>query len=69
MKNTFKITGMTCAHCVAKVEKGIQELAGVDKVKVYLKKGTATVTYQEEQLSDETISQKIAEVGYQAEVV
>ncbi|CCO12574.2 copper chaperone CopZ [Carnobacterium maltaromaticum LMA28] len=50
MKNTFKITGMTCAHCVAKVEKGIQELAGVDKVKVHLKKGTATVTYQEEQL-------------------
>lgn len=69
MKNTFKITGMTCGHCVAKVENGIKELAGVDKVKVHLKKGTATVTYQEEQLSNEEINQKIAEVGYQAEVV
>lgn len=69
MKKDFNVTGMTCNHCVASVEKGLTGLAGVDKVKVNLKKGKATVKFDESRVSPEAIVDKIKEVGYEAEVV
>ena len=29
MKKTFRLTGLDCANCAAKIERGIQGLAGV----------------------------------------
>ncbi|MBP1044477.1 copper chaperone CopZ [Vagococcus sp. BWB3-3] len=69
MKKEFSVTGMTCNHCVASVEKGVNELTGVEKVKVNLKKGRATVKYDETNVSSDQIVNKIKEVGYEAEVV
>ncbi len=69
IKKEFKITGMSCQHCVAKVEEGISTIDGVKKVKVNLKKSNGKVKYDEEKLSDETIIAKVKEVGYEAQVV
>lgn len=69
MKQTFKITGMTCQHCVKNIETAVQELNGLKKIKIHLKKETALVHYNEEQLSSEAIINKITEAGYQAEVI
>lgn len=69
MKKEFSVTGMTCNHCVASVEKGLNGLAGVEKVKVNLKKGKATVKYDETNVSSDQIVNKIKEVGYEAEVI
>lgn len=41
MKQQFSIQGMSCNHCVAKVEETLQTLPGVQKVKVNLKKRRA----------------------------
>lgn len=38
MKKEFAINGMSCNHCVATVEKAINQLDGIDKVKINLKK-------------------------------
>ena len=67
MKQTFTIKGLSCAHCVARVEKAISELAGVDKVKVSLKKAQGVVKFDEEQVSAETIVQAVQEAGYEAQ--
>lgn len=69
MKKEFKVTGMTCKHCVARVEKGLQELAGVQKAKVNLKKELATVKYDENSVNEQEIIDNIIETGYQAEVI
>ncbi len=40
MKQQFSIEGMSCNHCVARVEEAVSALDGVQKVKVNLKKQT-----------------------------
>ena len=44
MKHTYKITGMTCEGCKAKVEKELRNVAGVTDVSVNLEKAEAEVT-------------------------
>ncbi|KAF1301259.1 MULTISPECIES: copper chaperone CopZ [Enterococcus] len=69
MKQTFAIKGMNCEHCVAKVENGIKELPGIQKVKIQLKKNAGTVKFDEAQISGQQIADKITEVGYPTEVL
>ncbi len=40
---TFKVTGMTCGHCVSSVTSEVSKLAGVTKVDVDLASGSVTV--------------------------
>ncbi len=68
MKSEYKITGMSCEHCVAKVKAGIESIEGVEKVKINLKKGLGKVKYDESSVTDQDICDKVAEVGYEAEV-
>ncbi|MFZ4356495.1 cation transporter, partial [Enterococcus gallinarum] len=42
MKQQFSIEGMSCNHCVARVEEAVSALDGVQKVKVNLKKANGT---------------------------
>lgn len=44
---TIGIAGMTCDHCVQKVEKALKGLAGVKHVKVDRASAVATVTYDD----------------------
>lgn len=68
MKQTFSIKGMSCNHCVARVENAIKELPGVDKVKINLKKESGVVKFDESQISSQQIAQKVTETGYETEV-
>ncbi len=36
MKQVFKVTGMTCNHCVKRVQKTLSEVKGVESVTVTL---------------------------------
>lgn len=40
---TFKVTGMTCGHCVSSVTSEVSKLGGVTKVDVDLASGSVTV--------------------------
>ena len=40
----LSITGMSCGHCVASVEKALNAVSGVEQVEVDLEAGTAVVT-------------------------
>lgn len=61
----FLISGMSCAACVAKVEKAIRNVAQVEQVRVNLADNTAAVVGGD---SDQ-ISQAVTAAGYQAELL
>ncbi len=65
-KLELKIDGMTCAACVARVEKGLNKLPGVKQANVNLATETATVNYWPGQLSAQDILQKVVQTGYGA---
>lgn len=68
-KTALKITGMSCAHCVNKIETALQGLQGVVNAKVNLKKGTAKVKYDETVQTLDNLTAAVKEVGYEAELV
>lgn len=68
-KITIKITGMSCAHCVNKIETALQGLQGVEKAKVNLKKEIAKVKYDETVQTLDNLKEAVKEVGYEAEAV
>lgn len=55
---------MTCANCVAAVEKTLASKAGIEKVVVNLSSERAFVSYDSEQTDLESIIQNIKDAGY-----
>ncbi|HEY3272306.1 MAG TPA: heavy metal translocating P-type ATPase [Methanocella sp.] len=66
-KTQLKITGMTCASCVARVEKAIRETKGVEQANVNLATEIATFVYEPSQISIEDIVHAIKDAGYGVE--
>lgn len=69
MKQKFTINGMSCNHCVATVEKAVNELPGIQKVKVNLKKNEGVVKFDESQINAQQIAEKVTAAGFDTEVV
>ncbi|MGM0213608.1 copper chaperone CopZ [Enterococcus sp. AZ109] len=69
MKQKFTINGMSCNHCVATVEKAVNELPGIQKVKVNLKKNEGVVKFDEAQVDAKQIAEKVTAAGFDTEVV
>lgn len=61
-QKNFKVEGMHCEHCKARVEEVVNDIQGVSG-SVNLKKGILTVSYAEN-VDDELIKSKIDRVGY-----
>ncbi|WP_293785846.1 heavy-metal-associated domain-containing protein [uncultured Aeromicrobium sp.] len=64
--STYRITGMTCEHCVAAVTEELQSLDGVTEVNVELVPGgTSMVTVSSEKpLTDDDVAAAVDEAGY-----
>ncbi|UUD42121.1 heavy metal translocating P-type ATPase [Bacillus pumilus] len=60
----FHITGMTCAACAGRIEKGLNKLEGVDEANVNLALETSHIVYETEQLSPDDLKKKIQSLGY-----
>ena len=65
-KLRFKITGMTCASCVARVERAVAWVPRVDKANVNLANETMYIQAQDN-LSIETVIDAVKKSGYQAQ--
>jgi copper chaperone CopZ len=63
-KLTYRVPGMSCAHCEAAVTEEVQAVDGVEAVEVDL--DTKLVTVQGESLDDAALRAAIEEAGYQA---
>ena len=60
----FPITGMTCANCVATVERNIKKLDGVRTASVNLASERASVEFDPSTVDQEKIVERIQRVGY-----
>lgn len=65
-EETFKITGMTCAACSARIERVLQREVGIDQINVNLVMENGTVKYDPSQISIEEIYERVAKIGYEA---
>ena len=64
VETTISIGGMHCDMCVASVEKGVNELKGIETVKVSLNDSNAIVRYDASKVDQEEIEQAIEKRGY-----
>lgn len=61
----LKISGMSCAACANRIEKGLSKLTGVDKAAVNFATEKASVTYDSTQVNLRDIAKKVEDIGYQ----
>ena len=59
------ISGMSCASCAAKIEKGLSGIDGVSKASVNFAAEKATVTYHPAQADLSRFISKVKDLGYQ----
>lgn len=62
--STYTVTGMTCGHCVASVQKEIGKIDGVTGVDVDLASGRVQVE-SAAPLTDAAVAAAVDEAGYQ----
>ena len=61
--STYRVTGMTCGHCVAAVTEEISALPGVTDVAVDLASGDVTVA-SDVALDPAAVASAVDEAGY-----
>ena len=63
---TLNVEGMSCLHCVKKVETALKEVKGVKSVKVDLENKTADVTLKKD-IDTEILKKAVEDAGYEVE--
>ena len=63
-EKTFRVEGMSCAHCKAAVEDELNGLSGVERSNADFVRGTVEVAYDEDRVSTDDIRGAVEEAGY-----
>lgn len=63
-RDTIKVTGMTCASCVATIEKSLRRVKGVSDASVNFASEKAYVNYDPSQTSREELEKAVEGAGY-----
>ena len=61
---TFRVGGMSCAHCLAAVTKALKGVPGVASAEVDLTKAEARVGYDESRVTVERLAKAVEDSGY-----
>jgi len=64
----LNVKGMTCASCVAVVERALKKADGVDKASVNLSTETAIVEYDENKINERDLIDLVNKKGYTASI-
>jgi len=64
----LQISGMTCAACANRIEKGLSRMPGVSRATVNLALETASVAFYPGQVTIADLENKVKQLGYRAEV-
>ncbi len=68
MKKEILISGMTCGHCVKRVENVLNGIDGVHSVVVSLEEKRATIE-ADDNIEDQLLKDAIDDVGYTVEAI
>lgn len=60
----IQISGMTCATCAGRIEKGLEKMDGIDHVSANFALDQATVVYDPAETNLDEIKQEIEQIGY-----
>ncbi len=63
-KESFNITGMSCAACAARIEKGLNKMEGMKQANVNFAIEKATVEYDDQLVDADRISEAVRKLGY-----
>ena len=61
----IKISGMSCNHCVQRIENVLQQSRGVNTAQVDLSAEKAYIEYDSSEINEETLLQIIKDTGYE----
>ncbi|MGP4060431.1 copper chaperone CopZ [Halobacillus sp. H74] len=64
-QSTLNVQGMSCGHCVNKVEENVGQLEGVESVKVHLSDEKVDVSFDESVVELADIKGLITNSGYE----
>jgi copper chaperone len=62
----LRVTGMTCGHCQAKVEKALKGVNGVYTAVIDLPDGEAEVDFDDDRVTTDQLVAAVAKAGYSA---
>ncbi|MDD4494709.1 MAG: copper chaperone CopZ [Eubacteriales bacterium] len=62
---SLNVEGMSCQHCVNRIEKALGSLNGIESVKVSLDDKKVVVEYDSERIALTTIKDVINDQGYE----
>ncbi len=62
---TIKISGMSCNHCVQRIENALQQSRGVNTARVDLSAEKAYIEYDPSEINEENLLQVIKDSGYE----
>lgn len=68
MKTVLRSKELTCPSCIAKIEKALTAVDGVDTAKVFFNSGKIEVQHDAELVKGEDLEKAIRAIGYDARV-
>ena len=68
MKTVLRSKELTCPSCIAKIEKALLSVNGVQTAKVYFNTGRIEVQHNAEKVGGEELEKAIRAIGYEAKV-
>ena len=67
-RTVLRAEGFSCPSCVAKIEKQVGQLAGVENVKVHFASSRIEVDHDAERTSAQDLVDTVAKAGYKSKV-
>jgi copper chaperone len=64
VEKTLNVPDMSCGHCKAAVEGGLEALPGIEQANADVATGTVKVYYDESKVETEDLKSAIEEAGY-----
>jgi len=68
MKTILRSQELTCPSCVAKIEKALTALNGVEKAQVHFNTGRIEVDFDPALINTDSMVKAVKAVGYEAKV-
>lgn len=63
-EKTLQISGMTCAACANRIEKGLSKIEGVEKANVNFALERSTIVYDPDKTNIQEFKEKVGKLGY-----